>query len=213
MKAVTVVLRPSEGFHPANEALANEHSVTRVAIHHIQLLDDGTVVLLYEIRGNLARAEQILSNHPDVKACDVSGSDNGVAFIHCQPTSISSALLELPKKYEIALNVPIEHVQDGGVRLTLVAEQSVLQQVLSEMPTNMDVSLERIEDYQRANLQAPPLLTDRQQEIADVAVQEGYYDIPRQISQQELAQKFDISVGTLAEHLRKIEQRVFKQLY
>jgi len=53
------------------------------------------------------------------------------------------------------------------------------------------------------------LLTERQREVLDAAVETGYYRDPRGATHEEVAAALDIAPTTVGEHLRKIEQRVF----
>jgi predicted DNA binding protein len=57
------------------------------------------------------------------------------------------------------------------------------------------------------------LLTDRQREIIYYAVEQGYYEIPRKINTDKLAEKFGMSQSALSEHLRKIERIVFNAVF
>ena len=212
MRAITVTIRPARAFHPANSALARASGVERVAVQHIQLLDDETVVLLYQLRGDLERAKEVLTEQSEVLSCTVSGRREGLAFIHARSSGVSQQLLDLPKRYEIALETPIEHVEDDGVRVTLIGEQTVLQRAFSTVPDKLDVTVERLGEYQQHPETLGSLLTERQREIALMAVQSGYYEIPRQTTQRELAERLDIAPPTLHEHLRKIERRLFEQL-
>ena len=56
-------------------------------------------------------------------------------------------------------------------------------------------------------------LTERQQSIVELAFEEGYYNNPRGISGNELADTFDISASTLHQHLRAAESKVMDQLF
>lgn len=55
---------------------------------------------------------------------------------------------------------------------------------------------------------AKELLTPRQLEIFRLACDYGYYEMPKKVTIDELAERTDISPSTLAEHLRKAEARV-----
>jgi predicted DNA binding protein len=51
-------------------------------------------------------------------------------------------------------------------------------------------------------------LTEKQREVLISAHKLGYYDIPRRINSDQLAEHLDIANSTLVEHLRKAEQRL-----
>ncbi|ELZ42235.1 Bacterio-opsin activator HTH domain-containing protein [Halorubrum saccharovorum DSM 1137] len=51
-------------------------------------------------------------------------------------------------------------------------------------------------------------LTDRQRDIIETAHEAGYYDWPREVTAEELAERFDISPPTFHQHLRTAEQKL-----
>lgn len=55
-------------------------------------------------------------------------------------------------------------------------------------------------------------LTDRQKEIIIAAQKNGYYNIPREITMEELARKLGISKATTTEHLQKAENLIISHL-
>lgn len=50
----------------------------------------------------------------------------------------------------------------------------------------------------------------RQREILNKALDEGYFEIPRQITLQELADEMDIAKTTASQHLRKAEKKIME---
>jgi predicted DNA binding protein len=57
------------------------------------------------------------------------------------------------------------------------------------------------------------ILTEKQRDILSVAHKNGYYDYPKKINGQQLAEKTNISKATLVQHLRKAESRLMDELF
>lgn len=55
-------------------------------------------------------------------------------------------------------------------------------------------------------------LTETQREFLKLALEEGYFESPRQVSQAELAGKLGISPSMVSRRVRSIEQRLFSQI-
>lgn len=211
MQYVTIVIQRAGGFHPANQLLAAEPTITRVAVQYIHILDDGTAVLLYHLQGDLARARNLLATVPTVLTVDVTGETDGVAYIHAQPIPSMASVLEIPDRFGIVFEMPIEHVDDG-VRLTLIGEDEMLQRALSDLPEEIQLDLERTGTYHPTQQHLSSALTTRQREILSIATRMGYYEIPRQTTHEAIADIAGVSTATVSEHLRKIEKRVFSTL-
>lgn len=55
-------------------------------------------------------------------------------------------------------------------------------------------------------------LTERQQEVVIAAKRNGYYEYPRRINSEQLAERVGLSKATVVEHLRKAEGRLMEAL-
>jgi len=55
-------------------------------------------------------------------------------------------------------------------------------------------------------------LTKKQRDVLKKAYELGYYDRPRRIGSEELAQKLNLAKSTLVAHRRKAERRVLAQV-
>ncbi|UCC93680.1 MAG: helix-turn-helix domain-containing protein [Thermoplasmata archaeon] len=64
--------------------------------------------------------------------------------------------------------------------------------------------------YQRHEILS--VLTDRQRELLVTAHKHGYYEYPKRINTEGLAERVDISRPTLVQHLRKAEGRLMDEL-
>ncbi len=151
--------------------------------------------------------------------------------------SSNSALLVVTSSYE-AMTYRILHqtnvkmlespvTKDGVDSEILLApshkEMSELIKRLSEDKDYADVKLKKKrylkkEDSPSLNVfrtsgffdlqSAKELLTSKQLEVFQLACDYGYYEVPKKISIEELAEKLDLSPSTLAEHLRKAEAKL-----
>lgn len=77
-----------------------------------------------------------------------------------------------------------------------------LKDIIDDLGTFGTVTLGKFEEF-RAGADSP--LTDRQREVVTEALTRGYYDWPREITNEGLAEQLGISRATLHEHLRKAE--------
>lgn len=57
-----------------------------------------------------------------------------------------------------------------------------------------------------------PDLTEKQKEVFELAVKEGYYDIPKRTNLKKLAKIMNISVATFQEHLKRAEAKIIPRL-
>lgn len=211
MRQFSLVIQPVDGeFHPAHTALVEEPEVTRVAIDHLNQLADGTGVTLFHMRGSRERIEEVLGDTGDVESFEVTAVEDGYhVYVHFEPEGLAADLLEMTRQHELVLDMPIEALPEGGHRLSVIGDEEAFREAVADAPDGIRVELERIADYQPDAEES--LLTDRQREILETAVSEGYYDVPRRASRDDLAETLDLSGGTVSEHLRKIEATVLRE--
>lgn len=55
-------------------------------------------------------------------------------------------------------------------------------------------------------------IPSRQRELLNLAVDQGYFEIPRKVTLEDLADEMDITKGTASNHLRRAEQQLVKFL-
>ncbi|GAA0250234.1 helix-turn-helix domain-containing protein [Haladaptatus pallidirubidus] len=89
------------------------------------------------------------------------------------------------------------------------AEQDFGSQYAKEHGFSLDVS--RIYDADSAQ-RVQFDLTDDQQKALTLAVEHGYYDVPRVANQSELAEKLGVSHQALSERLRRGTKGILKEV-
>jgi predicted DNA binding protein len=226
MRYAEVRLCPGpEGFHPADRDLTNSEGLTRVAIHHVNQLDDGTVVLLYELQGTKSRAHTVLDAHDDVLAHSISpGSDPDSergdsatrrtlhSYIHIDPNETLVSVFQLPQEHSLVIDTPIRCLPNGGITVVVMGDQPTITNAVGILPNQIETELLATGEYHPTDQTLYSQLTPRQQEILTVAVEAGYYSEPREITHEGLANRLDLAAVTVGEHLRKIEARIFEEI-
>lgn len=211
MRYIRGVLRPVEKMHPVERSLAEHPELTPVAVHQLKLVDDGTCIVLLQVRGGTAPLDDLLSSHHSIVEYAIAGNQNAFVYLQSEPHDLSRYLLNLRDNAEIVVEMPLRHTDDGGLRGTVIGDERAFQRAIESLPPEIDIDIESIGDYHPDMRDLFSTLTGRQQEILGTAVSMGYYEAPRRASQGEIADRLGIARGTVGEHLRRIEAKVFSQ--
>lgn len=205
----TIVVDPgTDGFSPESRALLERANVIHERVHQVDVLDDGSIVGLYELRGDADEIRRGVPNLPGVVSYSVTGTDPVYVYLHERETEPAGSLLQELRSSRVVLDQPLEYRPDNTLRLTMIGEDEALRRTFDSLVEVVDVSLEETGEYHPELGDPVSLLTDRQHQILQLAVDHGYYEVPRQVTHQELAENVGLSQSTVAEHLQKIEALV-----
>lgn len=215
MRAVTFTLDRPDSPHIAYRLFESDPVVEREEIYHLNVLADESVVLLARVSGDVESATRLLEERPEILGYSLSSGEahGGLLYVHARPPPEIKQFLTLPRTHEVFFDFPLESTSDGRLRVVMLGETNeILQDALAEVPAELNATVERIGSYPDAGETITSVLTERQQEVLEVALELGYYDVPRQATHNDIAERLDLSVGTVGEHLQKIEARVFNTL-
>jgi predicted DNA binding protein len=216
MRYLTVRLVPGEGagFHPLGERLVEEPALQREAVHHFELLDDGTLLLLAEGSGDRDRYEEIMASEPTVRDYMVSGEERWMAVSQFEVNDAVREILDWQHREDIVVETPLRFQRDGSQQMTLIGDDESFR-ALYEEGTSLDAfDIEVVEtgEYAPNADRLARTLTTRQQEIVSAAVDLGYYREPREATHEDVAAALDLSPSAVGKHLRRVEERVFEAL-
>lgn len=214
MRTATVRIdSESRGLHPADAEMAARPDVRREAIDNVTALADGTCVVLCRFRGDVSSIDRVLSTAEDVIDHHMTVADEIVyAHVHFEPTETTEALLDLRRAHELVVRMPIRWLSDGRLEVSAVGDDRTLQRAIEEIPDSLAVELVEIGEYEPSNEDPGALLTDRQLEVLDAAIEVGYYEEPREGTQADVADAVGLAPATVGEHLRRIEGKVLRSL-
>jgi len=216
MRYMSVRLTPTEGpgFHPLGEQLSADPAIRRTAIHHVEFLDDGTVLTLAEGSGDRERYEEIMSSSPSVHAYMVSGDEQWMAVSQFEPTPPVKRILDWHHHAELVVETPILFGDDGSQEVTFIGDESAFKQIFQQAKTVDSIEFEVVKTgaYDPNAERFTRLLTSRQEDVLAAAVSVGYYRAPREATHEDVADAVGLSPSTVGDHLRKIEARVFEAM-
>lgn len=96
----------------------------------------------------------------------------------------------------------------NGVTMSLVGSQEAISGTLKEYEREgVSPDLRKLGEY-RGRTQPLDELTDRQREVIQTAFEMGYYEVPREISTEDIAVELDVDSSTVAEHLQRAERNL-----
>ncbi|WP_225336542.1 helix-turn-helix domain-containing protein [Halomicrobium urmianum] len=186
-------------------------AVSIVATRYLGPVENEQYVGLADLRGDLDVARDLLAESDRVLRYDVAGTDErGIVYAHYRSAGPVGELLTILYDNDVVLDWPIEHRQMGPEtesRITIVGTDEGIQQAIADIPDVSELSLLRIGQV-RAGNDASPLLTETQAALLDLAIEAGYYEVPRETTQSALADRLGITPGTVSDRLQRIERRV-----
>jgi hypothetical protein len=162
----------------------------------------GLVEVTADDPGGLCEAMRGYDSVTDVEVFSCEGEEALVQF------ETSAPLLLLPAQGSgIPLELPFD-IRDGQAVWEVTAPQdrlAALGRQLEEFGISFDV------EWVQQAVEEEELLTGRQRELLQAAVESGYYDTPRRCSLTDLAEEVGIAKSTASETLHRAESKVVKQ--
>ncbi|MHA1758022.1 MAG: helix-turn-helix domain-containing protein [Promethearchaeota archaeon] len=166
------------------------------------LLDENTGLTLLQITGsNIRKFLSELKTVSDLVDYQIlfQNENDILLSVKTKDPWILGALI----KTQLLLIYPLI-VKEGFLQINAIAERKKIDSFLSELENkNIDFQISSI-GYYSDNA----LLTKRQEEILDLILRKGYFDIPRRISLTKLAKELNISASALSETIRRISKTI-----
>ncbi|SEW09591.1 helix-turn-helix domain-containing protein [Natrinema salifodinae] len=213
MRYATIVLSWSDGrINSLDERFARSDAVSIASIRYLNPIREDRYVELVELRGDLDRARELLADCVEAIEYDVAGEDgHGVAYVQCRIVDPIDDLLSILREHEIVLDWPMTYVdteQARGLEMTAFGTSRSIQRAAAALPDGIDLELRQLGEYEPGAEQFSPGLTDRQRDLFEFALSEGYYEVPRETTHRELAARLDLATATVSEHLQRIESKL-----
>ena len=205
---------PPETRHPMHQFLVEQDSIRRAYLRHWNFSNPEYVTTLLHIVGDIEEGQEgyltALDTADSIQEYDVTPVDDRSFYVYIRETAqgFASRLRALLTDTELLIVPPVEYGTDGEMLFEIAGGQDALQGLVANLPDHLSVSVNRVGEYDAYRESQVTALTDRQEEVLEVARERGYYEIPRQASVREVAAEVGCSKSTAADHLRKAEARL-----
>jgi predicted DNA binding protein len=197
---------PNDVLGPTIRATSN----TTVRWEYTTTVEDGSTLLFFSVFGDdFDEFEAALDRDPTA-----ADARRVAAFANrCVYSVRASADRQLlpPKCSELGMFVfNVVSGNDGWVfRLQIPSRDALLELEDHCRTQNIEFRIDRLQESEYADELAAAGLTDQQRELLFRAFYAGYFDVPRRVSQSDLADRLDVSTSAVSQQLRRaIEQLI-----
>jgi predicted DNA binding protein len=206
MKRIQFAVTYPERFrHPLQRRIGSASSVTRAELLMWSPTADATTLFWFD--GDRAATEATIAGIDSLLVSRfVEDTDGTYAFLQQGRYEFPDPVLEVIADARAIFLPPVVFRESGAVQFEAVGEAAALSHFHESLSDLGDLSIERVQPFERRPAASP--LTDRQQAALEAAVAAGYYEIPREGSVSDVAAALDCSASTAGELVRKAEAAV-----
>ena len=213
MKYLRLAVRePPESRNPMHTFVMESDEVALTQLWNWSTTDEDVDVMLFRVVGDRDVYTAALEETPFVTAYETVRLDEAsfYAYVEHATRDADQPFREPFVDRRVLTLPPIEFAEDGETRMEVVGRPADVQGVVDGFPEGFEVRIDRVGSYEHG-LDGATLLTDRQREAVAVALELGYYEVPRTASVEEVAAELDCAPSTAADHLRKAQARLARK--
>ncbi|MCS5534021.1 MAG: helix-turn-helix domain-containing protein [Candidatus Poseidoniaceae archaeon] len=190
---VRLEVRLPEGHWSGDVTRANPSAILRIEKHMPLSRGRGTA--------RISSSEDIsksIGQHPGIEDFNIIQNNNYDVTIVAGGGGFLKPLIDVG----IIPHTPFE-VRDGWVDWTIECSQNDIKELINSF--KQQSIPHRLVSTRSVTTR---LLTPRQRQVFDIAIREGFYDIPRRISLTELANLLGVAKSTLSVQLQRVESTI-----
>jgi predicted DNA binding protein len=191
--------------HPIYGMLVNAPFVERATALQYNFTDEELSMLHY-VEGDADALEAAVADIPEAFDFAIDRVDDRRFYAYLRGANTEGIVDMFAPLSESGLVVvpPIVQHEDGTVSLSLVGPQGEFEPVIERAPDARDITIEAVGGLASTGA-ADARLSERQREAVATGLELGYYEMPREASQADVAEAMGCAPSTAAEHLQKAE--------
>jgi len=198
-------------FHDYEDVKEGKPMVT--AVHGLKPVGNERLGMLYEYDADVQDVREDLDEVP--KAIEYTAEEVGssvFAYVVWKPRDIVNALIDALYSNRIIIDYPFRVTTRDELIMTLVGVEEDLRRASSIDHPDVEIKVLRKGEYRPRRRDLLSVLTPRQQEVLQTAVELGYYDESQDADYEDIADELDVSVSTVGHHIRKAESWILREV-
>lgn len=135
------------------------------------------------------------------------------AYLQNELNAVSRQLFGTFTRGSLLAVPPLNYSGDGSAMFSVLGSINEIQAAIEEIPSPFDVTIDAVSGMGSTPSLVETSLSPRQREAVEVAIDLGYYDIPRNGDYEAIAARMGCAPSTAAEHIRKAESKVLRAVF
>lgn len=205
---------PAWARHPMQEFCRCSSAMGRVELITWNTTSEDAEYAFFRIEGDVDAYRRRIEAVESIRRYNLTPIDDGsfYSYVVQEPREAERRWRQAFLRRNLVVVPPIVYDADARMLLTVVGDQDDLQALVDGFPEGFDLTVEGVGDYDDRRRTLAANLTDRQLEAVRVAVELGYYAVPRDAGLAAVADALGCAESTASKHLRKAETRVMTRL-
>lgn len=214
MKHIEIAVRLDRGRTPPFLTyLLTDGAVTEARIVDWNRITPDRSTELYAISGDVSTFVDLTRETTGVESIAVSAVDESVSFalieIHNQDIPVFGDATRAINRAGLVVRRPLVF-RDRYIEVHIVGDPDALQATFDDLPGCMSVEIRNVVQFPSARTDPLAALSERQFEAITTALSLGYYDTPREATQEDIATELECATNTASRHLQKAEEKLIK---
>lgn len=214
MRYLNLTARPSAAVRPQLfDLIAGGEIVAETRLLDWNLGSSGSPTVLYAIDGAPSRFNRRARAIDAVSSIDIESIDEetfyALATIDPAGVPLLQRLLSILTRSGLVVVTPVVY-RDNQVSAGLVGRSDALQQTVDTFPESVDVDIREVGAVPALRGPRMTVLSDRQRQALEVALDIGYYDRSGEATHEDIAEQLECAPSTASEHLKKAEAKLVK---
>ena len=194
--------------------LSNASYLNRVVGLHWNVSGDRLGLMLY-VEGDVESFQDKIERTPEVLDFEIvpTTENHCYAYLQNELNELSQQLFGTFTRGSLLVMPPLDYKRDGSTTFSVFGPIDEVPASIEEVPPPFEVTVGKGSGMGSTPGLVETLLSPRQREAVEVAIDVGYYDIPRAGDYEAIAMRMECAPSTAAEHLRKAEAKILRAAF